>query len=178
MFGHLAQPSRVYAIGACAPSENADRVSDQLDLARRYRNALVELKLWRRAQVHEVLDAEVLPLPPTATPGGRRSQRPRARLHVRVGSEGPRERSPVWATVKHLWLRALGRHDTDPDGSCALDAGPSSWDTGLTLRVSGPRTPGTSIVIWILVPSGRSAMRALNCSLVMLRGSGVYPGPA
>jgi hypothetical protein len=250
VFGHSSQPSRVYAYGARSPLENADLVGDQLDRALRYRNGLVQLELWRRAQVEAVLapeapwlsglservaaleadlhDAraairrqnsrqrrrdparaavrtateirtelrsaraelraarkaaftdpvvqarmaaldeecrargkvlraesglywgtyltveralraagsgapprfrgrqapgqiavqlqggasweeilegtgqcrvEVLPLPEGATPGGRRSKRPRAILHIRVGSEGPRNRTPVWAQV-------------------------------------------------------------------------------
>jgi hypothetical protein len=59
MFGHAAQPSRVYVFGAGARVEKAGRVQEQLDRARRYRNALVGLKLWRRDRTEAALDAAV-----------------------------------------------------------------------------------------------------------------------
>jgi hypothetical protein len=39
--------------------EKAGRVQEQLDRARRYRNALVGLKLWRRDRTEAALDAAV-----------------------------------------------------------------------------------------------------------------------
>lgn len=51
MFGHKSLPSRIWSYGANPPLENADVVNEQMFLAHRYRNALVEVELGRRAKV-------------------------------------------------------------------------------------------------------------------------------
>lgn len=50
---------------------------------------------------------EPLPLPPNAKPGGRRSKRPWHRLYLRVGSEGPGNRTPVWVTARFALHRPV-----------------------------------------------------------------------
>jgi len=63
MFGHDSLPSRIYSYGAKEAIENADRVAEQMRLAHRYRNKLVELELERRKKV----DATLLRLSPELT---------------------------------------------------------------------------------------------------------------
>ena len=56
MFGHASQPTRVYAYGARAPAgEHAETARAQLLLARRYRNALVEVEHERRRQADAIV---------------------------------------------------------------------------------------------------------------------------
>ena len=57
MFGHKSLPSRIYSYGAKPPADpdQAKRIVDQMHLAHRYRNALVELELKRRKRVDEIL---------------------------------------------------------------------------------------------------------------------------
>jgi hypothetical protein len=54
---------------------------------------------------HAQCGVQILPPPPGALPGGRRSRRPRAILHIRVGSAGPRNRTPIWAEVPFVLHR-------------------------------------------------------------------------
>jgi len=56
---------------------------------------------------HGQCRVEVEPLPEHATPGGRRSRRPYCRLYMRVGSEGPGNRTPIWASVRFVLHRAV-----------------------------------------------------------------------
>ena len=51
MFGHKSIPSRIYSYGAKAPAIGAEIVDEQMWLAHRYRNALVELEIERRRRV-------------------------------------------------------------------------------------------------------------------------------
>lgn len=55
MYGNASQPSRVYLCGARAPIEHGDVVREQLRLARRYRNALVEQDRKRRDRAREIV---------------------------------------------------------------------------------------------------------------------------
>lgn len=55
MFGHDSQPSKIYSYGAKEPVANAERVFEQMQLAHKYRNRLVELERSRRARVDEAL---------------------------------------------------------------------------------------------------------------------------
>lgn len=55
MFGHASQPSRIWSFGANAPVEGLASVEEQMRLAHRYRNALVEVELERRRRVDEAL---------------------------------------------------------------------------------------------------------------------------
>lgn len=55
MFGHDSKPSRIYSYGAREPVEGLARVEEQMRLAHRYRNRLVELEIQRRAKVDEAL---------------------------------------------------------------------------------------------------------------------------
>jgi len=50
-------PARIYTYGALAPMTEATRVDEQMRLAHRYRNALVELERERRARVDAALAA-------------------------------------------------------------------------------------------------------------------------
>lgn len=59
MFGHKSLPSRVYSYGAKV-IDGMERVEEQMRLAHRYRNRLVELEINRRRIVDAVL-AEVAP---------------------------------------------------------------------------------------------------------------------
>ena len=56
---------------------------------------------------HAQLRLEKEPLPPEAKPGGRRSKRPYWRAHIRVGSEGTGNRTPIWATVRFVLHRPI-----------------------------------------------------------------------
>lgn len=47
-------PTRIWTFGALAPTANAERVAEQISLARKYRNQLLELELQRRVAVREV----------------------------------------------------------------------------------------------------------------------------
>lgn len=55
MFGHKSLPSRVWSYGANPPIENADLVDEQMQLAHRYRNGLVEMEISRRKKVEDAL---------------------------------------------------------------------------------------------------------------------------
>lgn len=55
MFGHESKPSRIYSYGASVPTEGRESVIEQLKLAHRYRNNLVELELERRKRVDDTL---------------------------------------------------------------------------------------------------------------------------
>lgn len=55
MYGHDSQPSRIYSFGAKAPEGGLPVVVEQMRIANRYRNALVELELARRARVDQML---------------------------------------------------------------------------------------------------------------------------
>jgi GH24 family phage-related lysozyme (muramidase) len=57
MFGHDSKPSRIYSYGAKPPAEGAKLVDAQMELARRYRNALVRVERKRRERVDEALRA-------------------------------------------------------------------------------------------------------------------------
>jgi hypothetical protein len=57
MFGHDAQPSRIYQYRAQRPTGGLDVVREQMRLAHRYRNALVEQEHRRRAAVEAALQA-------------------------------------------------------------------------------------------------------------------------
>lgn len=57
----------------------------------------------RRSHASQVR-IEPTPLPPNATPGGRRSKRPVWLLHMRIASEG---RGPVWATIPFTLHRPI-----------------------------------------------------------------------
>jgi hypothetical protein len=50
----VVMPIRNYTYGAKPPHVNTDRVSDQIRLAHRYRNSLVEIERWRREQISEI----------------------------------------------------------------------------------------------------------------------------
>ncbi len=55
MFGNDAQPSVIYRYGAKEPASGLQVVCDQLSLAHRYRNKLVEIERKRRESVAEVV---------------------------------------------------------------------------------------------------------------------------
>lgn len=55
MFGHKAGPSLVYEYGCLPPVKGEELVEEQLRLANRYHNKLVEIELTRRKQVREYL---------------------------------------------------------------------------------------------------------------------------
>ncbi len=55
MFGHDAQPTRVYAYGARVDESSLAAVHDQLRAAHHYRNRLVEIELERRAANETIL---------------------------------------------------------------------------------------------------------------------------
>jgi hypothetical protein len=55
MFGHDSLPSRLYSYGARPPVEGAELVNQQMELARRYRNALVRVERRRRERVETAL---------------------------------------------------------------------------------------------------------------------------
>jgi len=55
MFGNKSLPSRIFSYGANAPIEGLDLVNEQMKLAHRYRNSLVELEHSRRKKVNEAL---------------------------------------------------------------------------------------------------------------------------
>ncbi len=55
MFGNDSQPTRMYSFGAKVPVENAALVSNQMRLAHKYRNMLVEIERERRQMVDEAL---------------------------------------------------------------------------------------------------------------------------
>lgn len=55
MFGNPSDPTRIFSYGAKAPTENLELVSQQMALAHRYRNRLVELEFERRAKVNQSL---------------------------------------------------------------------------------------------------------------------------
>lgn len=60
MFGHASLPCRVYSYGARPPATSAEAVSEQMRLAHKYRNRLVEAELDRRKKVDALL-AEISP---------------------------------------------------------------------------------------------------------------------
>lgn len=55
MFGNASLPSRIYSYGARPPIEGAELVDAQMELARRYRNALVRVERKRRERVEVAL---------------------------------------------------------------------------------------------------------------------------
>jgi len=55
MFGNKSLPSRIYSYGANPAIENQKLVEDQMFLAHRYRNAMVEAEIERRKKVDEKL---------------------------------------------------------------------------------------------------------------------------
>jgi hypothetical protein len=116
----------------------------------------IAVQLQRGATWDEVLEwngqyrVEILPLPPSAAPGGRRSERPRAMLHIRVGSEGPPQpraghgpstsRAPPphperrADQVVYLLRRRVGIHD---DWSVQFVVSRESWDRADTADPRG-----------------------------------------
>ena len=57
VFGHDSLPTRIYSYGAHAPLANLSVVEEQMRLAHRYRNTLVELEVGRRQAVDAALAA-------------------------------------------------------------------------------------------------------------------------
>jgi predicted RNA-binding Zn-ribbon protein involved in translation (DUF1610 family) len=55
MFGHESKPSRIYSYKAKAPAEGLEAVGEQIHLAHRYRNRLIELERVRREQVEAAM---------------------------------------------------------------------------------------------------------------------------
>lgn len=55
MFGHASQPSRIFSYGAKVPTDGATMVDAQMELARRYRNALVRVERRRRDRVEAAM---------------------------------------------------------------------------------------------------------------------------
>lgn len=54
MFGHKSEPSRRYSYGAREPVVGLSEINNQLYLAHKYGNALVELELYRRKKYREL----------------------------------------------------------------------------------------------------------------------------
>lgn len=57
MFGHKSEPSRIWSFGCKVPTEGIEFAREQLRLAHKYRNKLVEIELKRREQSAEVVRA-------------------------------------------------------------------------------------------------------------------------
>jgi hypothetical protein len=55
VFGHKADPSRIFTYKCKVPHDGLDVAEEQLRLARRYKNRLIELELGRRAAVDEAM---------------------------------------------------------------------------------------------------------------------------
>jgi len=55
MFGNKSLPSRIYSYGAKPPIQGGEIVDQQMRLASKYRNAIVEAELGRRRRVDEAL---------------------------------------------------------------------------------------------------------------------------
>lgn len=55
MYGHGSEPSVVYRYGAREPVSGLDQVVEQMQLAHRYRNSLVEIELERRREIDQAL---------------------------------------------------------------------------------------------------------------------------